>query len=74
MGVRQTVVEMQGGGGRMTQGDVIRKMTNEQIARLLARTYEDGMLEALQHGNVTCTWEDNNKRWQEWVDYDMVVR
>lgn len=56
----------------MTQGDVIRKMTNEQIARLLARTYEDGMLEALQHGNITCTWEENNKRWQKWVDYEMV--
>ena len=56
----------------MTQGDVIRKMTNEQIARLLARTYEDGMLEALQHGNVTCTWEENYKRWQKWVDYEMV--
>lgn len=55
----------------MTQGDVVRKMTNEQIARLLARTYEDGMLEALQHGNTTCTWEENNKRWQEWVDYEM---
>ena len=56
----------------MTQGDVVRKMTNEQIARLLARTYEDGMLEALQHGNITYTWEENNKRWQEWVDYEMV--
>ena len=54
----------------MTQGDVIRKMNNEQIARLLARTHEDGMLEALQHENITCTWEENNKRWQEWVDYE----
>ena len=55
----------------MTQGDVIRKMTNEQIARLLARTYADGMLEALQNKDVTCTYEENQKRWQEWVDYEM---
>ena len=54
----------------MTQGDVIRKMNNEQLARLLARTYEDGMLESLQRGNVPCTWEENQKRWREWVDYD----
>ena len=54
----------------MTQGDVIRKMTNEQIARLLQRTYEDGMFEALQKGGVTCTWEENYKRWQEWVEYE----
>ena len=43
----------------MTQGDVIRKMSNEQLARLFARTYEDGMLEALQNGNITCTYEEN---------------
>ena len=55
----------------MTQGDVIRKMNNEQLARLFARTYEDGMLDALQNGDVTCTWEENQKRWQEFVDYDM---
>lgn len=55
----------------MTQGDLVRQMTNEQIARLLQRTYEDGMLEALQKGGVTCTWEENYKRWQEWVDYEM---
>lgn len=54
----------------MTQGDVVRKMNNEQIARLLQRTYEDGMLEALQKGGVTCTWEENYKRWKEWVDYE----
>ena len=56
----------------MTQGDVIRKMNNEQIARLLARTYEDGMLESLQRGNVPCTWEENQKRWREWVDYEFL--
>ena len=55
----------------MTQGDVIRKMNNEQLARLFAQTYEDGMLEALQRGNVTCTWEENQEQWREWVDYDM---
>lgn len=54
----------------MTQGDVIRKMTNEQIARLLARTYADGMLEALQNGDITCTYQENQKRWQKWVDYE----
>lgn len=56
----------------MTQGDVVREMTNEQIARLLAQTYADGMLEALQNGNVICTYEENQKRWQEWVDYEMM--
>ena len=56
----------------MTQGDVIRKMNNEQLARLFAKTYEDGMLEALQNGDVTCTWEENQKRWQEWVNHEMM--
>ena len=48
----------------MTQGDVIRKMTNEQLARLFAQVYADGMLEALQNGNVTCTYEDYTKLWE----------
>ena len=54
----------------MTQGDIIRKMTNEQLARLFARTYEDGMLEVLQNGDVTCTWEQDQKRWKDFVDYE----
>lgn len=58
----------------MTQGDVVRKMTNEQIARLLAQTYADGMLDALQHQKVVVTYEENQKRWQEWVDYEMNTR
>ena len=57
----------------MTQGDVVRKMTNEQLARLFAQVYADGMLEALQNGNVTCTYEENQKRWQEWMNYEMMV-
>ena len=57
----------------MTQGDVIRKMTNNQIASLLARTYEDGMLDALQNGNAICTYEENHKRWQDWVNYEMMI-
>ena len=56
----------------MTQGDVIRKMNNEQLARLFARTYEDGMFESLRRGNVPCTWEENQKRWREWVDYEFL--
>ena len=54
----------------MTQGDVVRKMTNEQLARLFAQVYADGMLEALQNGNVTCTYEENQKRWKEFVEYE----
>ena len=56
----------------MTQGDVVRKMTNEQLARLFAQVYADGMLEALQNGNVTCTYEENQKQWQEWINYEMM--
>lgn len=56
----------------MTQGDVVRGMTNEQIARLLAQTYADGMLDALQHQKVVVTYEENQKRWQEWVDHEMM--
>ena len=55
----------------MTQGDVIRKMTNEQIARLLQRTYEDGMFDALMCKGLPTTANENMKRWQEWVDCDM---
>lgn len=55
----------------MTQGDVIRKMTNEQIARLLQRTYEDGMFDALRCKGLPTTANENMKRWKEWVDYDM---
>ena len=55
----------------MTQGDVIRKMTNEQIARLLQQTYEDGMFDALRCKGLPTTANENRKRWQEWVDYDM---
>ena len=55
----------------MTQGDVIRKMTNEQIARLLQQTYEDGMFDALRCKGLPTTPNENRKRWQEWVDYDM---
>ena len=56
----------------MTQGDVVRKMTNEQLARLFAQVYADGMLEALQNGNITCTYEENQKQWQEWINYEMM--
>lgn len=55
----------------MTQGDVIRKMTNEQIAELLQQTYEDGMFDALRCKGLPTTLNENRKRWQEWVDYDM---
>lgn len=55
----------------MTQGDVIRKMTNEQIARLLQQTYEDGMFDALRCKGLPTTANENRKRWQEWVNYDM---
>ena len=57
----------------MTQGDVVRNMTNEQLARLFAEVYINGMLDALQNGHVTCTYEENQKRWQEWMNYEMMV-
>lgn len=56
----------------MTQGDVARKMTNEQLARLFAQVYADGMMDALQHQKVVVTYEENQKKWEEWINYEMM--
>ena len=56
----------------MTQGDVVRKMTNEQIARLLQNAYEEGMFDTLRCKGLPTTANENMKRWQEWVDYEFL--
>ena len=59
-------------GEYITQGDILRRMNNEQLARELQNIHADGALHAERVINTG--YRQHAKEWRDWVNHRMTIK